>query len=158
VRNALKKAKPSEVAVLETRRAAADAGEELAKVEPVAGRLPQNHQYAGREVPRSELPAKYRGQGLHFKSTGYPDFEPYAKTLPNGKKSVRIEYQGNRPADCAAANRKARFESTPEDFTWHHDEADLGAMYLVPKDLHDAAKHSGGVAEYKHRTGSFDYD
>jgi hypothetical protein len=158
VRRALRTAKPSNMAALEARRLAADTGAELATVEPVAGRLPVNHEYAGKEYPRELLPAQYRKQGLRFKETGYPDFEPYAKTLPNGKKTVHIEYQGNRPADFAAANRKAGFENTPKGFRWHHDETNLGDMYLVPKDLHEAVKHSGGVAEYKHRTGSFDYD
>jgi hypothetical protein len=158
VRRALKKARPSQVAALEARRASAEAGEAVAKAEPVAGRLPQNHAYAGSEFPRSELPLKYREQGLRFKESGYPDFEPYAKTLPNGKKKLHIKYQGSRPADFAEANRIAGFEATPDGFRWHHDEANLGDMYLVPRDLHEAVKHSGGVAEYRHRTGSFDYD
>ena len=157
VRNALKTARPGQLAALETRRAAADVGEEIAKVEPVAGRLPRNHMYAGHEFPRSMLPSKYQKQGLRFKDTGYPDFEPYAKTLPNGEKKVHIAYQGSRPKDFAAANRTAGLEETPENWTWHHDEAELGAMYLVPKDLHEVVKHSGGVTEYKHRHGVTSY-
>lgn len=157
VRNALRKARPAQLPALEARRAAADLGEEIAKVEPVAGRLPRNHAYAGREFPRSQLPAKYRKQGLRFKDTGYPDFEPYAKTLPNGQKKVHIAYQGSRPADFVAANKAAKLEETPRGWTWHHSEDDLGAMYLVPDDLHEVVKHSGGVAEYRHRNGVTKY-
>jgi hypothetical protein len=31
---------------------------------------------AGGEFPREQLPPKYRDNGLRFRSTGYPDFEP----------------------------------------------------------------------------------
>jgi len=157
VRQALEKARPAERAVLEARRAAAEAGEEIAKVEPVAGQLPRNHAHAGHEFPSSQLPPQYRRQGLRFKETGYPDFEPYAKALPNGQKKVRIAYTGSRRADFATANKAAGYRRTPDGWTWHHDEADLGIMYLVPDDLHVTIKHSGGVAEYKHRHG-VDYD
>lgn len=157
VRKALRTAKPSNVAALEARRLAADTGEEIAKVEPVAGRLPQNHAYAGKEFPRTELPPPYRKQGLRFKDTGYPDFEPYAKTLPNGKKTVHIEYRGSHEADFAAARKAVGLEKDPRGYTWHHSETE-GEMLLVPTDLHDKVKHSGGVAEYKHRTGNSDYE
>lgn len=39
----------------------------------------------------------------------------------------------------------------PRGYMWHHNE-DL-TMSLVPTDLHRSVEHSGGVAEYKHRTG-----
>jgi filamentous hemagglutinin len=145
--------RPAERAALEARQAAAATGEEIAKAEPVAGQLPRNHAYAGHEYPRSALPSRYQKQGLRFKETGYPDFEPYAKVLPNGEKKVRIAYTGSRRADFTAAREAAGLERTPKGYTWHHDEADMGTMYLVPDDLHDAIKHTGGVAEYKHRHG-----
>jgi len=151
VRQALKKAKPVERAALEARQAAAQTGEEIAKAEPVAGRLPRNHAYAGHEYPPSKLPPAYRKQGLRFKDTGYPDFEPYATVLPNGQKKVRIAYAG-RNADAAVANKAAKLEETPRGYTWHHNE-DMETMSLVPSDLHDAVEHSGGTAEYKHRHG-----
>ncbi len=128
----------------------AKVGADAAEVEPVAGRLPRNHQHAGGEFPREQLPAKYRG--LKFKSTGYPDFEPYAMTLPNGKKTVRIELTGSRRADEALANKAARLEERPEEFTWHHVE-DEGTMMLVPRDLHQAVGHTAGAAKFVERTG-----
>jgi plasmid stabilization system protein ParE len=130
----------------------AKVGAEAAEVEPVAGRLPRNHEFAGGELPRELLPPKYREKGLRFKSTGYPDFEPYAMTLPNGKKTVRIELTGSRRADEALANKAARLEETPESYTWHHVE-DEGKMMLVPTDLHQEVAHTGGRARFKHRTG-----
>ncbi len=62
---------------------------------------------------RDQLPPKYREKGLRFKSTGYPDFEPYAMTLPNGKKTLHIELTGSRDADRIAANRAAGSSDRP---------------------------------------------
>jgi HNH/ENDO VII superfamily nuclease len=78
-------------------------------------------------------------------------------TLPNGKKTVRIELTGSRPGDYAAANKAAGFRRTPDEFTWHHLE-DEGLMMLVPTELHDSVGHSGGVAGHRHRTGIASYD
>lgn len=127
-------------------------GAEAAEVEPVAGRLPRNHEFAGKEYPRELLPPKYRENGLRFKSTGYPDFEPYAMTLPNGKKTVKIELTGSMRKDFTAANKAAGLERTPKGHTWHHVE-DEGTMMLVPRDLHDEIAHTGGRATFKHRRG-----
>lgn len=131
---------------------AARVGAEAAEVEPVAGRLPRNHDLAGGEFPREQLPPKYREKGLRFKSTGYPDFEPYAMTLPNGKKTVRIELTGSMRADEQLANNAAKLEEAPEGYTWHHVE-DEGTMMLVPTDLHHTVSHTGGRVKFKHRTG-----
>jgi filamentous hemagglutinin len=72
--------------------------------------------------------------------------------LPNGKRHVEIEYTGSRRADESLANKKAKLGDTPRDWTWHHAE-DMKTMYLVPSDLHEAVKHTGGVARYKHGSG-----
>jgi hypothetical protein len=106
----------------------------------------------GAAAPGDRLPPGYRKQGLRFTDAGFPDFEPFAKTLPNGKKYVEIRYTGSRPGDFAAANAKAGYAKTPTDYTWHHSE-ELGRMYLVPLELHKQVKHTGGVATYKHVTG-----
>ncbi len=135
---------------------AARIGAEAAEVEPVAGRLPRNHEFAGKEFPRELLPLKYREKGLRFKSTGYPDFEPYAMTLPSGKKTVRIELTGDRAADYAAANRAAGLKQQPRNHTWHHVE-DGGTMMLVPTDLHSQVAHTGGMARYRDTTGGIGY-
>ena len=132
---------------------AARVGMEAAEIEPVAGRLPRNHEFAGKEYPRECLPPKYREKGLRFKSTGYPDFEPYAMTLPNGKKMVKIELTGSRHADEVLANKAAGFKGEPPStHAWHHLE-DGGTMMLVPRDLHREVGHTGGRAIFKHRTG-----
>ena len=134
-----------------------DALAEAAQVQPIAGRLPIGHRFAGQNFPASKLPKKYRAGGLRIDANGFPDFEPYAYTLKNGKKSVRIEYTGSRDADFRAANKAAGLTETPEDYVWHHHQ-ELGEMMLIPEDLHDAVKHTGGVATYKHTTGIENYD
>ncbi len=131
---------------------AARIGMEAAEVEPLSGRLLPSHEYAGKEFPRERLPAEFREKGLWFKRTGYPDFEPHAMTLPNGKKTVRIELTGSRPRDYAAANQAVGFKRTPDGFTWHHVE-DEGVMMLVPTELHRAVPHAGGAAKCTDRTG-----
>jgi len=83
---------------------AAKAGAEAAEVEPVAGRLPRNHQYAGKEFPREQLPAKYREKGLRFKANGHPDFEPYAMT------ATERQEDGTDRADRLAAGRRGAGE------------------------------------------------
>ncbi len=129
---------------------------EAAQVQPIAGRLPIGHRFAGRDFPAKRLPKRYRSKGLHIDADGFPEFEPYAKTLPNGKKSVRIEYTGGREADFAAANAAAKLDETPAGYVWHHHQR-MGEMILIPRDLHDAVKHTGGVATYKHMHGVEDY-
>ncbi len=125
--------------------------EEAATVKPVAGRLPQNHQYAGKQFPADQLPQAYRSKGLKFTPEGYPDFAPYAMKLPNGGQTVSIKLTGSRSADEALANAACKWTTTPDDFIWHHLE-DGTSMMLVPRDLHTVA-HTGGVAQYKHATG-----
>lgn len=157
-KQALKKAKTvAGRAAARERKAAADVVAEAGEVQPVAGRLPKNHDYAGRQYPREQLPAKYRAKGVEFKESGYPDFSPYAKELPAGGKSVTIEMTGNMERDFAAANAKAGLKETPEDWVWHHSE-EMGVMELVPRDLHKTVGHTGGQAAYKHMTGIQDYD
>jgi hypothetical protein len=127
------------------------------EVKPVAGRLPQKHAYAGKALPAEDLPAEFRKKGLSFTKEGYPDFEPHAMQLPDGSKRVQIEYTGNRAADFNAANKAAGLNEIPEGYTWHHLE-DSKSMMLVPRELHKAVKHSGGVSRYKHNTGVRKYD
>jgi len=107
---------------------------------------------AGRDFPKNKLPKAYRDKPIRFSKEGYPDFTPYAKQLPGGKKVVNIKMTGSRADDFAAANRKAGFKQTPEDYTWHHRPTP-GEMELIPTPLHDAVDHTGGVATFKHHTG-----
>lgn len=138
------------------RLADSEMAERAAQVKPVAGRMPINSEYAGMQFPAERLPKKYRDKGVKFTKEGYPDFDPHAMTLPNKQRSVMIKYQGTRTADFKEADRLAGFSKTnprPANATWHHVEDPLGKMILVPTPLHDAVKHTGGVATWKHSTG-----
>ncbi|MCA1612879.1 MAG: HNH endonuclease [Acidobacteria bacterium] len=101
-------------------------------------------EYKGRDFVFKDpaLAAKY--SPLKFTSLGFPDFAPYAKA------NVKINMKGNRSytlpdGDFGQANVKAGYKATHEhsDATWHHSE-DRTTMLLVPRDLHQAVRHSGG--------------
>jgi len=114
--------------------------EELVQVQ-----LPVNAaEWSGKQYKFADpnLAVKYT---LRFTALGFPDFAPYAI------KSVKIKMNGNRSytspdGDFGNANEAAgykRYEEHP-DHTWHHHE-DRTTMLLVPRDLHSAVRHSGGV-------------
>ncbi len=113
----------------------------------------------------AEIAKKYEmshKRQMWWKETGFPDFEPYAKTSNDGRIfKVEIEVSGNRRTDNARAAKKSlelgmiNKESLmdfaePKDmgFVWHHME-DGKTMLLVPKDLHEAFPHTGGVSVKK---------
>jgi hypothetical protein len=61
---------------------------------------------------------------------------------------VEIELTGDYSKDFLAADKAAGFNKNnprPTDHTWHHHQ-NAGYMQLVPKDLHSAIKHTGGMA------------
>jgi RHS repeat-associated protein len=106
--------------------------------------LPQNGEWIGRTFYPQDpaLRAQYP-QGVPFTIQGYPDFTRYARV------QVRIRMTGVRRTDFAAANQAAGYGNldtdTPEGFTWHHHH-DRTTMQLVPRDLHEAVRHTGGVS------------
>jgi hypothetical protein len=59
--------------------------------------------------------------------------------------TVRVgSLTGNYAIDTARANRAVGYERTPAGLTWHHVEDGI-TMQLVPKDLHQAVRHTGGA-------------
>jgi hypothetical protein len=82
--------------------------------------------------------------GASFNGEGFIDLTPYAI------KKVKIEITGDHPTDFRRANKVAGYKKTPKEMTWHHHE-DTNTMLLVPKDLHDAVRHTGGVAVLKEK-------
>ncbi|MDI1429801.1 HNH endonuclease [Polyangium sorediatum] len=93
---------------------------------------PRNAHLAGKKHPETGVP---------FDPEGYPDF----KAAGVVKKEVKINQTGNRRADDRLANKEAGLTETPEGYTWHHHQ-DGKTMQLVPKDIHGATGHTGGVA------------
>ncbi|MCG8333545.1 MAG: DUF4157 domain-containing protein [Proteobacteria bacterium] len=127
-------------------KAPVDGEPDLRRVRKVKGRFPINsRKYAGRTVPLEDLPVHLRGKyphSVHFSGAGYPDFSRYSI------KNVRIELGKSRGVDFSRADKAAGFSRNnprPDDFTWHHHQ-DSGYMQLVPTDIHDWIKHTGGIA------------
>jgi A nuclease of the HNH/ENDO VII superfamily with conserved WHH len=107
----------------------------------IGGRVPINSKFAGR----------IHSSGVRFTSQGFPDFGPYSKA------EVRISgLTGNLRIDNKLANQAAgfgNFTRAPKGFVWHHLE-DGQTMQLVPIDIHNATRHTGGAAVI--RNGGFD--
>lgn len=119
-----------------------------AHVRPVNGRRPLNYCFAGKTMTGSDLPASVRGKyphGVPFNMLGFPDFSRYAV------KKVNIGSFNNDDADFRAANDAAfgannGFGSkAPPGYRWHHTQYD-GRLQLIPADIHDAVRHTGGAA------------
>ncbi|WP_233633392.1 HNH endonuclease [Burkholderia seminalis] len=109
----------------------------------VNGRYPINSKYADQQFPMDklspEIQQKYP-QGIKFNSQGFPDFLPYAKA-----KTDISNLTGNYRTDEALANKKVGLSETPEGYVWHHVENGQ-TMLLIPQDLHNAVRHTGGSA------------
>lgn len=120
----------------------------------IKGRKPINSKYAGKtfkfgkhnKKPLSMSDKKWKDlnekypDGVQFNINGFPNFTPYAK------KKVRIKLTGSRKLDEKLANSKAGYKETPTKYTWHHHQ-EKGLMELIPKDLHEAVRHTGGFAK-----------
>lgn len=109
---------------------------------------PINSKYAGEQFPLDEALASKYPEGVRFDSYGFPDFTPYAVH------NVQVAMRGNRSygpdGDFGDANEAAGFARNQRHpgFTWHHHQ-DRTTMLLVPRDLHDAIRHTGGVSAIK---------
>ena len=104
--------------------------EELDDIPRINGRRPRNYRYAGKTHP----------SGVKFNKRGFPDFSPYTQV------AVRINnLTGKYPVDERLANKAAKLDKTPEGWVWHHVE-DGRTMQLIPREIHDAAPHTGGSA------------
>lgn len=115
------------------------------RVRPINNRKPINADYANQVYPLEKLPLELRQKYPHsvpFTGTGHPDFARYAL------KKVEINVTGNNHIDFPLADKAAGFSSRPAGYTWHHHHDGKG-MYLVPKDIHKAVRHTGGVAAVK---------
>jgi hypothetical protein len=116
------------------------------RVRKINNRMPINAEYAGKVYPLEKFPKEIRNKYPHsvpFIGTGHPDFSRYAT------KKVEIEMTG-KEIDFTRADRAAGFKKRPENYTWHHHH-DGKSMYLVPTDIHEAVRHTGGRAIIKQR-------
>lgn len=100
-----------------------------------------NAKYAGSifHCQDDELAEKYP-EGVAYTYEGFPDFTPYARAT--------VVFEGgfgdSRKEDDRRANEAIGLDKPPgRDWTWHHCE-DGRTLHLVPRDLHDEARHWGG--------------
>lgn len=133
-------------------------------VQRIGERYPIHARYAGQEFPLEEIdPALARKYaGFRFSPRGFPEFTPWVYEERGVRADLRIPYQGDRSDDFRLCNdmmrdklRKSRWKQ-PRGYTWHHHE-DVGRMQLIPSDLHNQVKHTGGVAVFK-AGGGLGYD
>lgn len=111
--------------------------------------MPLNYRCAGETFPPERLSPELREkypESVKFNEKGFPDFSPYTTA------EVDIQYTGDRADDFDLANTAAGLSEKPEGYTWHHHENGR-TMQLIPTDLHDAVRHTGGCA-----TSGLDYD
>ena len=117
-------------------------------VDIVNGRRPVNYEFAGKSMP---LPTSLQINGqtsITFSSQGYPDFSPFATTLTPKNTVTLPAGQRNRSTDFTDADTLAGITSVwrqQNNLTWHHHEDGVN-MILVPTDIHDFVRHTGGVA------------
>ena len=105
---------------------AADTGD----VPTIGGRLPINNKYAGGVHPA----------GVEFTPQGFPNFGPHSVA------EVELDgLTGDIRIDSKLANDAMGYPKTPRGYVWHHVE-DGRTMQLVPEDLHQAVRHTGGAA------------
>jgi hypothetical protein len=121
------------------------------RVTAVNGRPPVNASYANRMYDgpgwTPAMQAKYPA-GVRFDKSGFARFEEYAKA------SVRSPaLTGEYARDAAIANRAVGLTRTPPGYVWHHVE-DGRTMILIPSDIHNAVRHTGGAAVLRGRLTS----
>ena len=110
--------------------AAAKRAEEVDRIPRINGKRPINYQYAGKTHP----------SGVKFNERGFPDFSPY--TI----EQVTLDgLTGRYRTDAKRANAAVGLAKTPPGYVWHHVE-DGRTMQLIPQDIHQAARHTGGAA------------
>tara|TARA_Y100000590_G_scaffold470727_1_gene668803 strand:+ start:18768 stop:19931 length:1164 start_codon:yes stop_codon:yes gene_type:complete len=112
------------------------------KIKKIGKQAPINSSYSGRKFPMEKLSVDLQEKypnGVWFNEEGFPIFSLYAT------RAVEIKITGAGRFDFMRANLAAGIERVPDDMTWHHHQ-DGKTMLLMPRDIHDAVKHSGGVA------------
>jgi hypothetical protein len=140
-RVSVKNSQQNKTALVTEKKATPDI-DDLDGVQKVNGRSPINSKYAGKTFTfdsGSALAKKY-AKGVPFTKSGFPNFSAYAKkTVDIGKLNK------SSSTDFAAANKAAGYSETPANHTWHHVENST-KLQLVPTDLHQAVRHTGGRA------------
>lgn len=123
------------------------------------GRYPINGRYAGglwRNGDRSLMPENWPYGDIPFTKEGFPDFTKHVQRYDAGvmkqgvKPDLTITPTGRRYKDIRAADKALGIDAKyrrENQLVWHHHQ-DTGRMQLIPRDLHNAVRHSGGYAKW----------
>ncbi|KAB3523274.1 hypothetical protein GC425_01815 [Corynebacterium sp. zg254] len=126
---------------------------------PGTNRYPINARYAGgkwRNGDVSRMPKGFHEKygDIYFSERGYPIFDnnlakPEEYGIPSGKvPDITIKPQGSRYKDVKAADEAIGIDEDfreANDLVWHHHE-ETGRMQLIPRELHQVVRHTGGWA------------
>lgn len=115
-------------------------------IKTIGGKTPRNGKYAGGVIPLDKLRpglGELYPNSVRINEHGYPELKEYAK-----KEYYSRSLSGNKNDATMADIVTGRGDQFP-DHVWHHVE-DGETMYLVPRDLHAAVGHTGGVAAIKY--------
>jgi len=137
----------------------------------INGRATINGEYAGNVYPSSNLPVNIRARypdGIRFNRDGFPEFPSKAdiELPPNQHIGSRTDHfrlanellklqeqknpgylyrQGLNQQQVAHVMKNPSSPESPPGLTWHHNERP-GVMQLVPRDIHNAVRHTGGYS------------
>lgn len=112
----------------------------------INGRIPINAKYAGKTLHfTGKLKSKYP-HGIPYNTQGYPDFSRYVIKkidLKNGFKGRTKDFSlADKISGISKQYRK------DNKLTWHHHENGR-TMQLIKRELHEAARHNGGISTTK---------
>lgn len=122
-------------------------------VQKINGRYPINARYAGgvwRDGAPAKMPKGWPYDDIHFSDRGFPIFDDYVFTdRAKGIGDIKLDHPtGKNWKDIRQADDlygiDAKFRKE-RNLVWHHHE-DTGRMQLIPRDLHNAVRHTGGYA------------
>ncbi|MFS0212382.1 HNH endonuclease [Corynebacterium striatum] len=122
-------------------------------VKKINGRYPINARYAGgvwRNGDPAKMPKGWPYGDIHFSDRGFPVFDDYVfEDRIKGIGDIELDHPtGKSWKDIRQADDlygiDAKFRKD-RNLVWHHHE-DTGRMQLIPKDLHNAVRHTGGYA------------
>lgn len=121
-------------------------------VEKINDRYPINADFAGQKFPLDKLPEHIREKypdSVMFDEQGFARFEPYTYVDETGKLyRVELDIITGGEKDIDYANKAMGVTDTPEGHMWHHIEH-TKIVIAVPKDIHEAVRHTGGRATNK---------
>lgn len=122
-------------------------------VQQINGRYPINARYAGgvwRDGDPAKMPKGWPYGDIHFSDRGFPIFNQHIHEHPTkGLGDIKLDHPtGKSWKDIRQADEKFGIDAKyrkDNNLVWHHHE-DTGRMQLIPKDLHNAVRHTGGYA------------